>query len=132
MTKCTVDWFYIVPAKLACDHILWCLLSTRRMVSYTPIVLWLRGDAYFFWSKVEVEAKCISDGSGARNSGFGFWKLHMEYVTNGFWMWHCSEKRGLCSMKSSNETLQNLLYFINKKTQSCFFRFSFCVTLFFP
>ena len=41
------------------------------------------------------------------------------------------EKRGLCLMKSSSEMLQNLAYFIYTKTQSCFFRFSFCAALFF-
>ena len=38
---------------------------------------------------------------------------------------HCSEKRGLCLMKSSCKTLQNLPYFICTKTQNCFFHFSF-------
>ena len=43
-----------------------------------------------------------------------------------------SEKRGLCLMKCSSKTHQNLAYFINTKTQSCFLHFSFCATLFFP
>ena len=45
---------------------------------------------------------------------------------------HSSEKRGLCLMKSSSETLQNLPYFIYyMKTQSRFFHFSFHATLIF-
>ena len=32
----------------------------------------------------------------------------------------------LCLMKFSSEMLQNLAYFVYTKTQSCFFRFSFC------
>ena len=40
--------------------------------------------------------------------------------------------KGLCLMKSSSETLQNLPYFIHTKTQSCFFHFSFRATLLFP
>ena len=35
-------------------------------------------------------------------------------------------------MKSSSEMLQNLPYFIYTKTQSCFFRFLFRATLYFP
>ena len=42
------------------------------------------------------------------------------------------KKGGLRLMKSSNETLQNLPYYIHMKTQSCFFRFSCLATLFFP
>ena len=45
---------------------------------------------------------------------------------------HSSEKRRLCLMKSSSETLQNLPYFMYTKPQSCFFHFSFCATLFPP
>ena len=45
---------------------------------------------------------------------------------------HSSEIRGLCLMKCPSKTLQNLLYFIHTKTQSCFFHFSFRATLFFP
>ena len=44
---------------------------------------------------------------------------------------HSSQFQGLCLMKSSSETLQNLPYFIYTKTQSCFFRFSFRATLYF-
>ena len=44
---------------------------------------------------------------------------------------HSSEIRGLCLMKWPGETLQNLPYLINMKTQSLF-RFSFHPTLFFP
>ena len=33
---------------------------------------------------------------------------------------HCSEKRGLCSIKRSSKTFQNLLYFWNMKTHVCF------------
>ena len=42
---------------------------------------------------------------------------------------HSSEIRGLCLMKSPREMLQNLLYLVYKKTQGCFFRFSFHVML---
>ena len=42
---------------------------------------------------------------------------------------HSSQFQSLCSTKSSSETLQNLPYFVHTKTQSCFFRFSFCATL---
>ena len=45
---------------------------------------------------------------------------------------HSSQFLGLCSTKSSSETLQNLPYFICMKTQSCFFRFSFRAILYFP
>ena len=34
-------------------------------------------------------------------------------------------------MKCSSETLQNLLYFMHTKTQSCFLHFSFRASLFF-
>ena len=43
---------------------------------------------------------------------------------------HSSELRGLCLMKCSSKTLQNLPYFWNMKTHLVFF--SFHVTLFFP
>ena len=36
---------------------------------------------------------------------------------------HSSEIRGLCLMKCPCEMVQNLPYFINMKTQNCFFRF---------
>ena len=36
---------------------------------------------------------------------------------------HSSQFLGLCSTKSSSETLQNLPYFICMKSQSCFFHF---------
>ena len=42
---------------------------------------------------------------------------------------HSSEIRGLCLMKLSNNMLQNLLYFSNKKSQIVFFRFSIWATL---
>ena len=38
---------------------------------------------------------------------------------------HSSELRGLCSTKSSSEMLQNLLYFMYKKTHVVFFVFNF-------
>ena len=38
---------------------------------------------------------------------------------------HSSEIRGLCSTKCSSETLQNLLYFMYKKTHVVFFVFHF-------
>ena len=44
---------------------------------------------------------------------------------------HSSEMRGLRSTKCSSETLQNLLYFMYKKTHVVFFRFSFRATLYF-
>ena len=44
---------------------------------------------------------------------------------------HSSQFRSLCSMKSSSEMLQNLLYVIYKKTHVVFFHFSFCATLYF-
>ena len=44
---------------------------------------------------------------------------------------HSSEIRGLRSTKCSSETLQNLLYFMYKKTHVVFFRFSFRATLYF-
>ena len=43
-----------------------------------------------------------------------------------------SQFEGLCSMKSSSETLQNLPYFYHMKTHVVFFPFSFRATLFFP
>ena len=47
-------------------------------------------------------------------------------------LFHSSQFQGMCSTKSSSETLQNLPYFIySTKTQSCFFRFSFHATLYF-
>ena len=36
---------------------------------------------------------------------------------------HSSEIKGLCLMKCSSETFQNLPYFWNKKTQTVFFSF---------
>ena len=45
--------------------------------------------------------------------------------------YHSSEIRGLCSTKCSRETLQNLLYFMYKKTHVVFFRFSFRAILYF-
>ena len=48
-----------------------------------------------------------------------------EYIV---WIYHFSEIRGLCFMKLSSETLQNLPYFWNMKTHF-FFRFSFQATL---
>ena len=47
-------------------------------------------------------------------------------------LYHSTQFHGLCSTKSSSVMLQNLPYLIHTKTQSCFFRFSFCATLFFP
>ena len=43
---------------------------------------------------------------------------------------HSSEIRGLCSTKSSNEILQNLPYFWNKKTCLVFFMFHFVLLYF--
>ena len=45
---------------------------------------------------------------------------------------HSSEKSGLCSTKCSSETLQNLLYFMYKKTHVVFFVFHFMQFYFFP
>ena len=45
---------------------------------------------------------------------------------------HTSEIRGLRSMKCSCETLQNLLYFMYKKTHVVFFLFHFVQLYFFP
>ena len=45
---------------------------------------------------------------------------------------HSSKIRSLCLKKYPSEMLQNLPYFIHVKTQSCFFRFLFHATLFFP
>ena len=62
-------------------------------------------------------------------------KLYVQYYLGFghlFLMWrHSSEIRCFCLMKWPSETLQNLPYFIYMKTQSCFFHFSFHVTLFF-
>ena len=44
---------------------------------------------------------------------------------------HSSEINGLRSTKCSSETLQNLLYFMYKKTHVVLFRFSFRATLYF-
>ena len=44
---------------------------------------------------------------------------------------HSSQFQSLCLTKCSSETLQNFPYIIYTRTQSCFFRFSFCVTLYF-
>ena len=44
---------------------------------------------------------------------------------------HSSEIRGLRSKKCSSETLQNLPYFMYKKTHVVFFHFSFRATLLF-
>ena len=44
---------------------------------------------------------------------------------------HSSEIRGLCLMKCSCETLQNLLYFWNTKTTLFFFIYNFMLTLLF-
>ena len=49
--------------------------------------------------------------------------LHVTKKVRG--MLHSSEIRGLCSMKCSSETLQNLLYFMYKKTHVVFFVFHF-------
>ena len=46
--------------------------------------------------------------------------------------WHSSEIRGLRSTKCSSETLQNLLYFMYKKTHVVFFVFHFEQLSFFP
>ena len=43
--------------------------------------------------------------------------------THAYLVPHSSEKRGLRSMKCSSETLQNLLYFMYKKTRVVFFAF---------
>ena len=56
-------------------------------------------------------------------------ECQMHFVLNVFF--HSSQFQSLCLTKSSNETLQNLPYFIYTKTQSCFFRFSFRATLYF-
>ena len=45
---------------------------------------------------------------------------------------HSSEIKSLSLMKCPSKMLQNLPYFICTKTQSCFFRFSFRATLYFP
>ena len=45
---------------------------------------------------------------------------------------HSSEIRGLCLMKCSSETLQNLPYFWNTKTHVVFFLFHFVLLYFFP
>ena len=45
---------------------------------------------------------------------------------------HSSEIRGLRSTRCSSETLQNLLYFMYKKTQVVFFVFHFLQIYFFP
>ena len=45
---------------------------------------------------------------------------------------HSSEIRGLCSMNCSSETLQNLLYFMYKKTHVVFFVVHFRQLYFFP
>ena len=47
-------------------------------------------------------------------------------------MYHSSEIRGLRSAKCSSETLQNLLYFIYKKTHVVFFAFDFVQLYFSP
>ena len=44
---------------------------------------------------------------------------------------HSSEIRGLRSTKCYSEMLQNLLYFMHKKTHVVLFRFSFRATLYF-
>ena len=46
-------------------------------------------------------------------------------------IFHSSEVRGLCSTKCSSEMLQNLLYFMYKKTHVFFVCFSFRATLYF-
>ena len=46
-------------------------------------------------------------------------------------MYYYLEIRGLRSTKCSNETLQNLLYFMYEKTHVFFFCFSFRATLYF-
>jgi hypothetical protein len=45
---------------------------------------------------------------------------------------HSSEKRGLCSTQCPRETLQNLLYFMYKKTHAAFFVPISCNFIFLP
>ena len=49
------------------------------------------------------------------------WKKNNNYILRT----HSSEIRGLRSTKCSSETLQNLLYFMHKKTHVVFFVFHF-------
>ena len=67
-------------------------------------------------------------GDGRHLSKFDriFFKYSLNNITS-----HSSEIRGLRSTKCSSETLQNLLYFMHKKTHVVFFRFSFRATLYF-
>ena len=58
---------------------------------------------------------------GIQGSHFSFWAE----------LSHSSVIRGLCSTLCSRETLQNLPYFCNKKTNVFFSVFSFCATLYF-
>ena len=60
--------------------------------------------------------------------------LHNEkYVTKILLLFrnHSSEIRSFCLSFCPSKMLQNLLYFIYKKTKICFIHFSFCATLYF-
>ena len=56
-------------------------------------------------------------------------RLHSKY--KDLHTHHSSEVRGLCLMKCSTETLENLPYFWNTKTHIVFPHFLFCATLLF-
>ena len=104
---------------------------------------------YIEWNatKGRLEARSSSAASsGSRRVGIGllllllflYWEipnisLCKELVMDRVVLWyHSSEIGGYCLSFWPPKMLQNLLYFYEKKTQSCFFHFSFHATLFFP
>ena len=62
---------------------------------------------------------------------FEFFLIHSTSTTILI-VYHSSEIRGLCSTKCSSETLQNLLYFMYKKTHVVFFVFHLVQLYFSP
>ena len=60
-----------------------------------------------------------------RKSFYWFVKKNLNSKIGILLLFHSSEIRGLCLTKCSSETLQNLLYFMYKKTHVVFFVFHF-------
>ena len=72
----------------------------------------------------------IWKSKATQNCNQTFWDLKIDEIRAVTYV-HPSQFQGLCRMKSSSETLQNLPYFWNTTTTQLF-SFSFRATLFFP
>ena len=115
----TLNNSYIKPVKTAIIQ----LFST-----------WIRVCTYYLWSfsnNFNWHCHIYYSVGGCEKHIFNFqfiWSLIFIFV----YLYHSSEISGLCLMKWPCKMLQKLPYFIYAKTQSGFFSFSFCDTLFFP